>query len=93
MLSFPLNFAIYCGMSAQFRNTFKALFDYSGLFGRGDNGVQSATAAAEAAVDNTVSLAIVGDGASVAPIRRMSSAIAAKVTRSAKQKNGNLFAS
>lgn len=25
MLSFPLNFAIYCGMSAQFRNTFKSL--------------------------------------------------------------------
>ena len=25
MLSFPLNFAIYCGMSAQFRNTFQAM--------------------------------------------------------------------
>jgi len=26
MLSFPLNFAIYCGMSRQFRETFKELF-------------------------------------------------------------------
>lgn len=26
MLSFPLNFSIYCGMSAQFRQTFKELF-------------------------------------------------------------------
>jgi hypothetical protein len=26
MLSFPLNFAIYCGMSQQFRHTFKQLF-------------------------------------------------------------------
>jgi hypothetical protein len=26
MLSFPLNFAIYCGMSRQFRQTFKQLF-------------------------------------------------------------------
>ncbi len=26
MLSFPLNFAIYCGMSRQFRVTFNELF-------------------------------------------------------------------
>ena len=26
MLSFPLNFAIYCGMSRQFRETFSQLF-------------------------------------------------------------------
>ena len=32
MLSFPLNFAIYCGMSAQFRNTFKTLLVDTGLF-------------------------------------------------------------
>ncbi|XP_017491262.1 PREDICTED: sex peptide receptor-like, partial [Rhagoletis zephyria] len=40
MLSFPLNFAIYCGMSAQFRNTFKALF-VGRLFNQRLNGSQS----------------------------------------------------
>lgn len=42
MLSYPVNFAIYCGMSRQFRETFKVLF----LFGNGAN--RRAQLAAEA---------------------------------------------
>lgn len=70
MLSFPLNFAIYCGMSAQFRNTFKSLFLCKFLAHR-LNGSQSA----DAVDGNTVSLAIIGDGTSGAPVRRMSSVV------------------
>ena len=55
MLSYPLNFAIYCGMSAQFRNTFKTLL--ATLFTSNNSQVQQQQ-------ENTVSLMIVGDGTS-----------------------------
>lgn len=80
MLSFPLNFAIYCGMSAQFRNTFKALF-VGRFFSQRLNGSQSAVPPDT----NTVSLAIVGDGGSTA--RKMST-LGGKSNRSIKQ-NGS----
>ncbi len=85
MLSFPLNFAIYCGMSAQFRNTFKALF-VGRLFNQRLNGSQSQAVPPDC---NTVSLAIVGDGTSSAPIRKMSSVVGKPpATRSIRQ-NGS----
>ena len=88
MLSFPLNFAIYCGMSAQFRNTFKALFA-SNLFSQWHSGSQSILPQD----NNTVSLAIVGDGASTVPanVRRTSSA--ANKTMIKSKQNGNTFVS
>ncbi|XP_022700716.1 sex peptide receptor-like [Varroa jacobsoni] len=36
MMSYPLNFAIYCGMSKQFRNTFRELFITGWLRGSGE---------------------------------------------------------
>lgn len=37
MLSYPVNFAIYCGMSRQFRETFKDLFLMGNLASRREN--------------------------------------------------------
>jgi len=86
MLSFPLNFAIYCMMNAQFRNTLKSLF-VGKFFSHRLNGSQSAVPPD----CNTVSLAIVGDGASLAPVRRMSSAVGRSSTK--LKQNGNFLAS
>lgn len=37
ILSYPINFAIYCGMSRQFRETFKALFWRRSMAANGNN--------------------------------------------------------
>lgn len=37
MVSYPINFAIYCGMSRQFRETFKEIFIRRAVSGKKDN--------------------------------------------------------
>lgn len=60
MLSFPLNFAIYCVMSAQFRNTFFSLF---GSF-MSSNQTNETN-------ENTATMAVVGDGISTPGVKQV----------------------
>lgn len=79
MLSFPLNFAIYCGMSAQFRNTFNSLI--SGCWRlKGHQRANEMECLQQQ--ETTGSLAIVGDGTSMTAVRQVSTQVS--------NPNGNL---
>jgi hypothetical protein len=92
MLSYPLNFVIYCGMSRQFRSTFRSMFcasaicRYCGLAPSGPlTGADGYRATSGVDVENTnyMSLATSAPQTRLAPISAKAAAVAAAAANSA----------